>query len=340
MQLRQLATFVAIAQTGTLTAAAARLHKTQGAVSHDLRTLERALAVLLVDRTGQRIRLTPAGEALLPHALELLRRVDDIKREIGDIEAGGAIPIRFGTPPSLSSRVLDQILAYRTAVPDARFTLFTELQATLVDWLIEGRLDIVIAEPELRADISSIVLGKENILITVPKDDPLAKQTQISPQALIGRPFIGFIRELASTRLAERFFTSLGYYPSPVVELDDYRLIKDLIRRSLGFAIMPESAIEDDGDLVGIPGDPPLQREIAVMTPANRLVRQSVVVFRDHLASSWAAPLQLQESEQARAGKSHQSPAEFASSPPRGRLREYSSSKRPIPERPESRSSP
>jgi DNA-binding transcriptional LysR family regulator len=290
MQLRQLATFVAIAQTGTLTAAAERMHKTQGAVSHDLRTLERDLGVLLVDRTGQRIQLTPAGTALLPHALELLRRVDDIKREVSAIGSDGAAGIRLGTPPSLATRVLDQMLSYRTNVTDGRFTLFTELQATLVEWLVEGRLDLVVAEAELRPDIASIALGKEDILITVPKDDPLASREQISPQELVDRPFIGFIRELASTRLAERFFTPLGYYPSPVIELDDYRLIKDLVRRGLGFAIMPETAFEDDRDLVGIPGDPPLQRDIAVMTASNRLVGQRVAAFRDHIATSWLAP--------------------------------------------------
>ena len=295
MQLRQLATFVAIAETGTLTAAAERVYKTQGAVSHDLRTLEHSLGVVLVDRSGQRIQLTPAGKALLPHALELLRRVEDIKREVSAIDAASAGDIRLGTPPSLASLVLDQILSYRTKVTDARFVLFTELQATLVEWLVEGRLELVVAEPELRSDIATIALGREDILITLPEGDPLSGREHISPQECMDRPFIGFIRELASTRLAERFFTPLGYYPLPVIELDDYRLIKDLVRRGLGFAIMPESAFEGDRDLVGISGNPPLQRDIAVMSASNRVVGQRVAAFRDHLASSWVAPADVHE---------------------------------------------
>jgi DNA-binding transcriptional LysR family regulator len=287
MQLSQLVTFVAIAECGTLTAAARRVYKTQGAVSHNLRSLERELGVLLIDRSGQRIRLTPAGEALLPHAIELLRRADDIKSEVARVDAGSVGGVRLGVAPSLSGIVLDQLLSYRRRAPEARFTFFTELQGILVDWLIDGRVDIVVAEPELRNELSCLQLGREDILITLAKDDPLASEPSLAPEALVGRPFIGFIRELASTRVAERFFTPLGHYPSPVVEVDDYRLMKKLIGRGVGFGIMPRSALEESDELVGIPGDPPLQREIAVLTSSTRLLPPGVAIFRDYLASTW-----------------------------------------------------
>jgi DNA-binding transcriptional LysR family regulator len=133
-----------------------------------------------------------------------------------------------------------------------------------------------------------VPLGREHILIALPQDDPLAGAEALAPETLVGRPFIGFIRELASTRLAERFFTPLGHYPSPVVEVDDYRLMKKLIASGVGFGIMPRSALEGgDDELVGIPADPPLQREIAVLTCATRLLPPGVAGFRDYLASTW-----------------------------------------------------
>jgi DNA-binding transcriptional LysR family regulator len=289
VQLRQLATFVAIAECGTLTAAAQQLYKTQGAVSHDLRSLERELGVLLIDRSGQRIRLTPAGAALLPHATELLQRAEDIRNEAARVGSGTAGGIRLGTPPSLSGLVLDQLLTYRKRAPDARFTFFTELQSLLVDWLLDGRLDLAVAEPELRSDLSCVVLGREDILIALHRDDPLAGAAMLAPTELGGRSFIGFIRELSSTRLAERFFTPLGEYPSPIIEVDDFRLMRRLIIGGVGFGIMPRSALDGDDQLVGVPCDPPLQRDVAILTRANRRVSPTVDGFSESLRRNWRA---------------------------------------------------
>jgi DNA-binding transcriptional LysR family regulator len=290
MQLRQLATFVAIAECGTLTAASQRLYKTQGAVSHDLRSLEREIDVILIDRSGQRIRLTPAGAALLPHAIELLQRADDIRTESARMSTGSVGGVRLGTPPSLSSAVLEQVLAYHGRLPDVRFTFFTELQGMLVDGLVEGRLDLVIAEPELRNELNCTPLDSEDILIAVRRDDPLAASPKLAAAELLGHPFVGFIREMSSTRLAERFFTPTGQYPSPVVEVDDFRLMRRLILGGIGFGIMPRSALDDDdGEIVGVPADPPLTRDIAVLTPANRLVSPGVTGFRDAIVRTWSS---------------------------------------------------
>ncbi len=65
MEVRHMRTFVAIAEAGALTRAAERLFKTQGAVSNDVKALEQSLGVELIDRSGQRVKLTTAGAALL-----------------------------------------------------------------------------------------------------------------------------------------------------------------------------------------------------------------------------------------------------------------------------------
>jgi DNA-binding transcriptional LysR family regulator len=294
MQLRHLETFAAIAECGTLTAAAQQLYKTQGAVSHDLKSLERELGTLLIDRSGQRISLTPAGAALLPHAIELLRRAEDIKNEATRAAKGGMANIRIGAPPSLAGGVLKHIVSYRRRTLEARFTFFTELQGILVEWLLDGRLDLAVAEPELRTDLACTSIGREDVLIALRESDPLADSESIVPTALEGLPFIGFIRELSSTRLAERFFTPLGHYPAPVVEVDDFRLMTQLILDGVGFGIMPRSALDgsvlgDTEGLVGVAGDPPLHRDIAVLTRSQRLISPHVADFRDSLVTHWPA---------------------------------------------------
>jgi DNA-binding transcriptional LysR family regulator len=288
MQLRQLETFIAIAECGTLTAAARKCYKTQGAISRDLRLLEQEFGVLLIDRSGQRIRLTPAGAALLPHCIELLRRADDIRDEAIRVRSGGSSVIRVGAPPTLTSSLLGQVLSFRRTTPEAQFVLFTELQGTLVEWLLDGRLDLAVANPDLRSELSCVPLGGEEVLIVLRNDHPLAGAEQLTPEDLEGQPFIGGIRELSSTPVAERFFTPAGEYPTPVVEVDDFRLMKELVARDVGFAIMPRSALDEGDELIGVRADPPLQRDIAVLVRRSRLLPPAAVAFQEALVDSWS----------------------------------------------------
>jgi DNA-binding transcriptional LysR family regulator len=79
MELRHLRYFVATAEAGTVSGAAARLHLTQPGLSRQLRQLEKDLGVPLFDRSGTRLDLSTTGRALLPQARDLLQRADALK---------------------------------------------------------------------------------------------------------------------------------------------------------------------------------------------------------------------------------------------------------------------
>jgi hypothetical protein len=134
MELRHLTTFLAIVDSGTLTGAAKTLYKTQGAVSQDLKMLESELGVTLIDRSGQRVRLTPAGTALFPLASQVVHGVRKVEIEMSRVKRGEREVVRVGTLPSLALSVSRFLLYYRSSQPGLRFLLFTELQSTLMDW--------------------------------------------------------------------------------------------------------------------------------------------------------------------------------------------------------------
>jgi DNA-binding transcriptional LysR family regulator len=284
VQLRHLNTFVAITEEGTLTAAAERLYKTQGAVSHDLKSLEAECGLQLIDRSGQRIRLTPAGEALLPHARELVRRVHDLELLVQRYRQGElADVIRVGTLSSLAQRVLDRTIDYREANPEVSFAFYSEVRGVLVSWLRDGTLDLAVAEAGVESDLQATVAGRDDLLVVLPPGDPLADREHVTPKDLIDRPMVGFTRELGSSQLATRFFMSVGRYPSPVVELNDSRLMKDLIRRGVGYGLMPRSTVHDDPELVTTQPKPVLQRQIAILQPRHRVDDLVVSRVRDFL---------------------------------------------------------
>lgn len=293
MNLRHLTTFVTIVESGTLTEAARRLYKTQGAVSHDLKELESALGLTLIDRSGQRIELTAAGETLLPVVTDVLRRVREVERVGRKLREGELGIVRVGTLPSLGSFVLSHLTEFQRAHPDVRFTLFTELQTVLADWLADGRLDLVLAQPELSTRLESHALDAESAYVVVPADDPLAGRDVVSPEDLADRPFIGFVRDTQSTRLAEEFFRPLGRYPDPAIEVEDFRLMSGLIRQRLGIGLMPASALvaEASEELVGLPTVPPLSRPLVLLTDVRQRDASSVAALRDHLLARWRAPV-------------------------------------------------
>lgn len=287
MQLRHLNTFVAITEEGTLTAAAERLYKTQGAVSHDLKSLEAECGLQLIDRSGQRIRLTAAGEALLPHARELVRRVHDLELMTQRYRQGElADVIRVGALSSLAPRVLDRTIDFREANPEASFAFYSEVRGLLVSWLRDGTLDLAVAEAGVESDLQATVAGRDDLLVVLPPGDPLAGRDHVASKDLLDRPMVGFTRELGSSQLAARFFMSVGRYPTPVVELNDSRLMKSLIRRGVGYGLMPRSTVRDDPELVTVEPKPVLQRQIAILQPRNRVDDLVVSRVRDFLVET------------------------------------------------------
>lgn len=289
MQLRHLQTLVAIAEEQTLTAAANRLFKTQGAVSHDLKALETEFGVMLVDRSGQRATLTPAGEELLRHAYELLQRVDDIEGEMKLMRSGELGSVRVGVIPSLSVRMAAIVAEFLAANPGVRFRLYSELRGSLDDWLVKGRIDMILGDSTLEAEQLEITsLGYEPLVIVVAPDDALVGQEEIRPPMLEGKPFIGYDRELDSPQTAERFFATTGRYPEPLVRTNDHRLMKRFVRSGLGYALMPASTIEPGDDLVTIPTDPPIERRIALLQRADRRSPQLLHAFHDFVVQRWA----------------------------------------------------
>ncbi|ADB50526.1 LysR family transcriptional regulator [Conexibacter woesei] len=293
MNLRHLTTFVTIVESGTLTEAARRLYKTQGAVSHDLKELESALGLALIDRSGQRIQVTAAGETLLPVITDVLRRVREVERVGRKLREGELGVVRVGTLPSLGTFVLAHLVEFQRSFPDVRFTLFTELQTVLADWLADGRIDLVLAQPELSSRLEAHTLDAEEAYVVVPSDDPLAERDTVCAEDLVGRPFIGFVRDTQSTRLAEEFFRPVGRYPDPAIEVEDFRLMAGLIRQRLGIGLMPASALvaEAPDDLIGLRTSPALSRPLVLLTDIRQRDSSSVTALRDQLLERWRAPV-------------------------------------------------
>ncbi|MFF2545572.1 LysR family transcriptional regulator [Kitasatospora sp. NPDC058063] len=154
MELRQLQYFVTVAQHGSFTRAARLLHLTQPGVSSQIRQLERELGHRLLDRSGRTVRLTPVGEAVLPHARAALASAAAARRaaqEFGGLRrghvrlgmvAGAALtpPSGLGTIPGLATT----LAAFRKEHPGIDFSLTEDTTARMLSALRDGRLDLAV----------------------------------------------------------------------------------------------------------------------------------------------------------------------------------------------------
>src|SRR4051812_34086668 len=144
MNIRQLDTFVAIAQLGSFSAAAARLNASQSTISARIQELEQTLGIPLFDRTQRAVRLTAKGRELLPHAQHAVSAFAEIHRRISAPEALSGL-IRMGVAELVAVSWLPRFMgSIRELYPKLSMELNVLLTSEILERLQAGELDMAI----------------------------------------------------------------------------------------------------------------------------------------------------------------------------------------------------
>lgn len=176
-ELRQLRTFVAVAEELSFTRAAERLHLGQQAVSKSVSQLERELGVELLLRTTREVSLTAAGDALLQHGREALRSADaafETARQVGGAQSG---TVRVGVSPAIGPTEREEIVrALRDGAPDLGVSILEVRPATTAHVLRAGEVDVVVARVAGLGDnaIDHASLRETSLVLCVPEGHALA----------------------------------------------------------------------------------------------------------------------------------------------------------------------
>jgi DNA-binding transcriptional LysR family regulator len=244
MELRQLEYLVAVAEEANFTRAAERIHVAQPAVSAQIQRLERELGQQLFDRSRRTVRLTPAGEAVLPYARAALAAVDDMHvavEELTDLVRGA---VTIGTVTSHSVDIPQLLADFHADHPNVEITLSTDSSDNLIENVRTGQLDaaIVSVGPDERPDGLEVqVVTDEAIQAVVCRTDPLAKRARIrlsdlGDRSLIALPVGAGIRHQFDMACAAAAVT-----PRIAFEASTPPALADLAERGLGVAIVPAS---------------------------------------------------------------------------------------------------
>lgn len=246
MEIRQFEAFVAIAETGSFTAAAERVNLTQSTVSQQIKALEEDLGEALFVRGGRGVRLTDAGEHLLPRARLILDSLDEIATTFKVVGRPSRGRLRAGAA-SMATAYLFAPLYERFIATHPNIQLLVRSTTTTEETLrqvVSGEIDVgFIAVPVSNSSLIVEAVATDEVVLVVGPGHPWADRSSIDPLELDGQPMVAFERGMSHRRTMDTLFAEIGVSPRIVSETNDPQLVKSLIEIGLGIALIPRWAV-------------------------------------------------------------------------------------------------
>ena len=251
MEIRQLRAFVAIAESGTFTAGALRVHVTQAAISMQIRQLETEIGAKVFVRAPRHVILTEAGEQLLRRARHILREHDAALDEIAELAGAERGRLRIG---SASAMVLTEQLPIilkelRKQHPAAEISVVSGTSEVLVDQILAGEVDIAFVS--LPVDVRGIKterLSEDQLVAIASPRHRFAKQKTVSAYTLAGERLILGERGGNTRRLIDQFFAQAGVTIRVAMELSRQQAIRRMVEEDMGVGIVPLQSVKEDVD--------------------------------------------------------------------------------------------
>ncbi len=241
-----------------VSATAQSLFTSQPGISKQIRLLEDELGVEVFARSGKHLtRVTPAGEAILKTAGEILRKVETIKQaaqEFSD-EKRGSLSIatthtqaRYALPPSIETFI--------DKYPEVSLHMHQGTPMQISELAADGTVDFAIATEalELFSDLLMMPCYRWNRCIVVPKDHPLAKKGELTLEDVASYPIVTYVFGFTGRSKLDDAFFDHGLSPKVVFTAADADVIKTYVRLGLGIGIVAKMAFDEktDSDLVAL----------------------------------------------------------------------------------------
>jgi LysR family cys regulon transcriptional activator len=241
-----------------VSATAQSLYTSQPGISKQIRLLEDELGVEVFARSGKHlVRVTPAGEAILKTAGEILRKVESIKQVAQEFsnEKKGSLSIAT-THTQARYALPDTIKSFIDRYPDVSLHMHQGTPMQISELAADGTVDFAIATEalELFSDLIMMPCYKWNRSIIVPKDHPLAKVEKLTLEDVAAHPIVTYVFGFTGRSKLDEAFIEKGLAPKVVFTAADADVIKTYVRLGLGIGIVAQMAhnAETEPDLVSL----------------------------------------------------------------------------------------
>jgi LysR family transcriptional regulator, hca operon transcriptional activator len=245
MELRHLRYFVAVAEEGSLTTAAAlRLHTSQPSLSRQIRDLEYQVGAELLSRSVHGVELTAAGKAFLDHARLALAQVDAAveaaRRVTQPARKTFAVGFQTGHEMNWLPRAMHVL---HDELKDIQVTITSDYSPDLAEALVRGRLDVAFLRAEPTFDLGYQVVDHEPLIVLMPSDHRLTSREAIHPREFVGEIFIGGSNKATVLRaVTEDYLHRSGLDIKLDHGVDNLAMAMSLVASTRGLALMPAYA--------------------------------------------------------------------------------------------------
>jgi DNA-binding transcriptional LysR family regulator len=273
MELRQLRTFVAVAELRHFARAASLCNLSQPAVSHQIALLEEEVGAKLLNRAARRVSLTVAGEVFLEEARRILGAVDRAHERMQEVARGAVGRIRLGATPTPGLYLLPALLAkYRSEheAYDLRFEIGPV--HALAERVARNDLDMAIVAGTLPSELQTRSLSQDEFVIIAPTPSPLAHTRTLRPHQLEAEPWV--LREEGSDtrRQVAAWWHRHRVAPTRTMTFDNPDAVKRAVMAGLGVAMVSRLTVVDDLAsrhlaVVPVKGDLPTREFLVVDHP-------------------------------------------------------------------------
>jgi LysR family hydrogen peroxide-inducible transcriptional activator len=285
MEIHQLRYFVAVAEEGSFSRAAAKVRVAQPSLSQQIRKLEAEIGQPLFDRLPRSVVLTEAGRCLLEYAQQILASIGDARRCVDELKGKIAGDVAVGAIPTIAPYVLPElVVTFQKHYPDVTLHIVEDVTEGVTRRIEAGELDIALAStcqrsPTLRVER----LGNEPLLALLPEGHPLAKQSMITLDDLKSQRFLLLHEMHCLSQQVHQLLESRRLQPEVALAGSQLSTIANMVAADIGVSIVPQMMVKHHSTpgCVSLPFAPPVpERELNALYNPLRFQSKAAAAFR------------------------------------------------------------
>jgi len=294
MEIHQLRYFVAVAEEGSFSRAAAKVRVAQPSLSQQIRKLETEIGQPLFDRLPRSVVLTEAGRCLIDYARQILASIGDARRCVDELKGEVAGKVAVGAIPTIAPYVLPElVVTFQEHYPDVILEIVEDVTDGITRRIEAGELDVALAStcrpsPTLRRES----LGTEPLLALVPEAHPLAKKDFVEFDDLKSQRFLLLHEMHCLSQQVNHLLESRRLRPEIALAGSQLSTIANMVAASIGVSIVPQMMVKHHATpgCVSLPFAPPVpERELNLLSNPLRFQSKAAAAFRREAAAALSA---------------------------------------------------
>ncbi|MHA6494484.1 LysR family transcriptional regulator [Pseudomonas borbori] len=281
MDLATLNAFIAIAELGSFSDAAERLHLTQPAVSKRIASLEQQLNVRLFDRLGREVSLTEAGRALLPRAYQILNVLDDTRRALTNLNGEISGRLTLATSHHIGLHRLPPLLrAFTRAHPQVALDIQFLDSEVAYEEVLHGRaeLAVITLAPDTREPVHAVPVWDDPLDFVAAPEHPLARNDRVNLSEVALHPAVFPGGNTFTHHIVRRLFEAQGLTPNIAMSTNYLETIKMMVSIGLAWSVLPRTMLDEQVARLPIPGIQ-LSRQLGYISHTERTLSNAARAF-------------------------------------------------------------